>query len=482
MKAWLVFAAASFWLAVTSSSRADTPAPDRPRLLVLTDFFKDPDDKQSLIRLLTYANEFEIEGLIATSLAFGTGEVRPELIKGVIDDYAKVFPNLREHGRPGYEYPAPDSLKALVKAGAPVIRTWVGQQKGFPVPHPPGARDSRTCDPAEKWIGEGHDTEASEHIIRVADRDDPRPLWVGVWGGAMDLAQALWKVRHTRSAEETARFVKRLRVYQVSWQDTGIVWIWNNFPDLFLIQTTWLYAGLFKEGDASLQDESWVRANLLEGHGPLGAAYPPANAHGKTAINVKEGDSCTFFHLLAPGLSDHEHPEWGGWGGRFQPFSNATRFYVDGSDRHPSADDPVRQRQWTLGRWNEARANEFAARMDWCVRTVAEANHPPVVCVEGDVSRRILERRVVSGNHVSLSAEDTTDPDGNVLDYHWWHYAEPGSFPGSLELQGQHTPRVNFAAPVVTEPQTIHLVLSVTDRGKPRLTSYRRVVVTTATQ
>src|SRR5688572_24830510 len=158
MKTWLVLAAASFWLAVTSLGRSDTPAPDRPRLLVLTDFFKDPDDKQSLIRLLTYANEFEIEGLIATSLAFGTGEVRPDLIKGVIDDYAKVFPNLREHGRPGYEYPAPDSLKNLVKAGAPVIRTWVGRQTGFPVPHPPGARDARNCDPAEKWIGKGHDT------------------------------------------------------------------------------------------------------------------------------------------------------------------------------------------------------------------------------------------------------------------------------------------------------------------------------------
>ena len=294
----------------------------------------------------------------------------------------------------------------------------------------------------------------------------------------MDLAQALWKVRHTRSPEETARFVNRLRVYQTSWQDTGTVWIWNNFPDLFLIQATWLYAGLFNEGDASLHDESWVRANLLEGHGPLGAAYPPANAHGKTAINVKEGDSCTFFHLLAPGLSDPEHPEWGGWGGRFQPFSEATRFYVDGSDRHPSSDDPVRQRQWTLGRWNEARANEFAARMDWCVRSVAEANHPPVVSVEGDASRRVLERRVASGNHVSLTAEGTTDPDGNALDYHWWHYAEPGSYSGSLELQGQNTPRLSFVAPVVTEPQTIHLVLAVTDRGEPRLTSYRRVVFT----
>jgi hypothetical protein len=55
-------------------------AQDKQRLLVLTDFYKDPDDKQSMIRLLSCANEFEIEGLIATSLAFGDGAVHPEWI------------------------------------------------------------------------------------------------------------------------------------------------------------------------------------------------------------------------------------------------------------------------------------------------------------------------------------------------------------------------------------------------------------------
>ena len=38
---------------------------DRPRLLVLTDIGGDPDDQQSLVRLMVYANEFEIEGLVA---------------------------------------------------------------------------------------------------------------------------------------------------------------------------------------------------------------------------------------------------------------------------------------------------------------------------------------------------------------------------------------------------------------------------------
>jgi hypothetical protein len=52
------------------------------------------------------------------------------------------------------------------------------------------------------------------------------------------------------------------------------------------------------------------------------------------------------------------------------------------------------------------------------------------------------------------------------------------SYPGSIDLQEERMPRVNLLAPVVTEPQTFHLVLAVTDRGEPRLTSYRRVVFT----
>ena len=55
---------------VFSSATPAALTQDRPRLIVLTDFFKDPDDNQSLIRLLCYANEFVIEGLIATSLAY----------------------------------------------------------------------------------------------------------------------------------------------------------------------------------------------------------------------------------------------------------------------------------------------------------------------------------------------------------------------------------------------------------------------------
>lgn len=402
-------------LALAWTAACAAAADARPRLLVLTDYFKDPDDKQSMIRLLLYANEFEIEGLLATSLAYGDGSFRPQLLHETLADYAKVYGNLRLHERPGYAYPSPDALAQRVKAGSPVVRRPAGSGKGFAIPYPTGGHDSRICGPAELWIGAGRDTPASEHIIAVVDRPDPRPVWVAVWGGPMDLAQALWKVRHERPPAELARFVSKLRLYQISWQDSGAVWLWENFPDLFRIQSTTVNHGLYRDGPPAQRDAAWVQANLLTGHGPLVASYPPANATGKAAVNVKEGDTASFLHLLAPGLGDPEHPEWGGWGGRFERFDAASQRYVETRDLHPTSSDPRDAVRWTLARWNEAIANDFAARADWCVRPFAGANHPPVVQLEGDASHRVLQRRVASGQTLALSAAGTADPDGDAL-------------------------------------------------------------------
>lgn len=447
-------------------------AQGRPRLIVMTDFFKDPDDKQSLIRLLTYANEFEIEGIIATSLAYGDGAVRPELIREVIADYQKVLGNLRRHERKGFEYPTAESLARIVKPGAGVIRKWVGRKRGFPVPFPPGARDTRDCEPPEKWIGPGKDTPASRHIIEVLDRNDSRPVWITIWGGPMDLAQALWQVRNQRTPEEESRFVSKLRVYQVSWQDTGAVWIWNNFPGLFLILNAESMSGIYAEGPAALRDARWVDANVRS-RGPLGAGYPKADIEG-----VKEGDTPSFLHLLAPGLSDPENPEWGGWGGRFRRVDETRRFYVSASDNHPESNEAQRRKQWTVARWNEAAANDFAARMAWCVRSFENANHNPVVSIDGDAGGMVLHREVAAGQRVWLDAAKSHDPDGDPIDYHWWQYVEAGSFPDAIPIVDARSARASFAAPRVARPATIHVVLSASDRGAPPLTSYRRVIFT----
>lgn len=455
----------------TMGVRAQTV--DRPRVIVLTDFFKDPDDKQSLIRFLVSANEFEVQGLIATSLAFGDGAVHPEWIQEMIDDYARVEANLRRHERPGYTYPSADHLKLVVKRGASVIRSWTGANRGFPVPYPPGARDNRSCDPVEDWIGPGKDTEASEHIIRVVDQDDERPVWVIVWGGAMDLAQALWKVRHERPADAVDRFVEKLRVYQISWQDTGAVWIWNEFPGLFRIQNSNAMRGIYAEGPPEMRDEAWVNRNVRNDHGPLGAQYPRADRPG-----IKEGDTPSFLHLLSPGLGDPELPELGGWGGRFDRLDPSRNSYVEALDDHPGSTQDSNRSQWTVGRWNVPACNDFAARMDWCVKNYDEANHHPVVVVEGDTSQQILQRTVRAGQSITFSASGTRDPDSDDLNYRWWHYAEAGSFRKQVELQNAATPIVTLVAPRVEPSTRVHLILEVTDSGEPPLTGYRRVIMT----
>ena len=72
-----ILAVAAIALLGSGAFAADMPKPVKPRLLVLTDIGGDPDDQQSMIRLMTYANEFEIEGLIASAAGI-PGELKEE--------------------------------------------------------------------------------------------------------------------------------------------------------------------------------------------------------------------------------------------------------------------------------------------------------------------------------------------------------------------------------------------------------------------
>jgi len=70
----------------------------RPRLLVLTDIGGDPDDQQSLVRLLVHADEFELEGIVAEHWKGDEHRITPEgqmrLAASYIEAYAAVYPRL----------------------------------------------------------------------------------------------------------------------------------------------------------------------------------------------------------------------------------------------------------------------------------------------------------------------------------------------------------------------------------------------------
>ena len=189
-------------------------AHEKPRVFVLTDIENEPDDAQSMVRFLTYANHFDIEGLVATTSIHQRDQTAAWRIKEIVDAYGKVQANLLLH-EPGY--PTAAQLHSVIREGLP--------EYGM------------------NAVGEGKDSTGSELLIATVDRDDPRPVWVPVWGGPNVLAQALWKVKATRSAEEVAKFVKKLRVYTISDQDNSGPWLRKTFPDLFYIASPGMHAG-----------------------------------------------------------------------------------------------------------------------------------------------------------------------------------------------------------------------------------------------
>jgi hypothetical protein len=187
----------------------------------------------------------------------------------------------------------------------------------------------------------------------------------------------------------------------------------------------------------------------------------------------KEGDTMTFLYLVPTGMNDPQQPTWGSWAGRYgrnDTFQDAPYYWANLEDDWQGR----RHRDNTLKRWAVHIQNDFKARMDWCVNEFAGANHPPVPHVEGS-----WQRRVAQGEIVGLNASRSSDPDGQALEFEWFIYHEPGSYAGSVpELRDTTAPRASFIAPAVTTPQTIHVIVAVTDRGSPPLTRYKRVIVT----
>ena len=441
----------------------------KPRLIVLTDIGGDPDDQQSMIRLMLYSNEFEIEGLIASASGtpgeLGKAVVKPHLIAQIVRAYGEVRGNLIMHES---GYPTAEYLSARIKSGNPYR----------------GA----------KFIGPGNDTEGSNWIISVVDKADARPVNIAIWGGQTDLAQALWRVRENRSKQELERFVAKLRIHDIADQDKLFTWIHKNFPNLFYIlnrartdrdKRTAVFRGMYLGGDESLTSRRWIDEHVRMNHGPLGALYPTRTWTSPNPNGVlKEGDTPSWFYFLSNGLGDCDHPEYGGWGGRFHRESG--QLFCDAEDRLDvppatawkwNADKFNRNGRITVYRWRRHFQNDFQARMDWCTMDFDRANHPPVAGVAGP-----LRRSIRAGDRIVLDASSSSDPDGDELSYEWFHYPEPGSFDGRLELTNADSDRVSLAAPSVSRDCTAHIILVVSDNGTPNLFGYKRIVLNISKQ
>lgn len=425
--------------------------PRRPRLLVLTDIGGDPDDLQSLVRLLVTSNEFEIEGFIASASGtpgeLGKDIVQPGIIRQAIEAYSRVRPSLVLHSP---DFPAAPDLLARVHEGNP--------HRGV------------------ANLGKGHDTAGSRRIIEIVEAPDPRPVHVAIWGGSTDLAQALWRVRTDRSPAELRAFISKIRVHAIGHQDDTGPWILREFPALWYTLSlspdgnkhVSVYRGLWKHGDRTLTSRSWIDRHVRQGHGPLGALYPPKTWSPPEGA-LKEGDTPSFFAFLANGPGDPSRPDQGGWGGRFRFQKGAFR------DARDTVGDEI-SGMATVWRWRPAFQSNFAARMDWCVKSFEEANHGPRVSLNGDDTPRPVVIELRPPDKIRLEAS-ASDPDGDVVRFRWWVYPEAGTITKPPALSRPEGATLDYEIPAGTGPGTIHLILEARDDGEPPWTSYRRAVI-----
>jgi hypothetical protein len=242
------------------------------RVIVSTDIGgTDPDDFQSLVHLLLYADVLDIEALISSPFESG----RKEHILKVIDLYEKDYLNLKTYSE---GYPTADSLRKITFQG----ETETAGYDGYREP-----------------------TEGSVRIIECARRDDPRPLYLLVWGGIEDLAQAL---------HDAPDILPKLRVYYIGgpnkkWGPDAYQYIAANFPNLWIIESNATYRGWFTGGN---QEGEWSNESFPEKHikdkGALGTFFMT-----QLGSSIKMGDTPSLAWLLnSPNPEDPTLPNWGG--------------------------------------------------------------------------------------------------------------------------------------------------------------------------
>ena len=467
--------------AATKQSCTDTQ--DKSRIFVLSDITNEPDDSMSFVRLLTHADMYVIEGIAAVTSWWLNATTAPEEMEKIVSKYEQVRENLQSHS--DGEFPPAAYLISRIKSGAKTYG----------------------LEAIEALEAGGEISDGAKLLIDRVDASKER-LYVQAWGGVNTLAEALWHVRKTRDADELAEFVSRISLYTISDQDDTGPWIRTEFPKLRYIisihgwnqygESIWTgIATATPEGgpDPSLVSDEWLAENIQIG--TLGAEYPDV-------VYTMEGDTPSMLFNMHNGLNVPEHPEYGGWGGRYTPvwiggqqFSNAidTVEGVDGKQ--------YKSGQATIWRWREAYQHEFAARMQWTLHardSAANATHPPLVFVNGTCGDAPYEVEAKPGTSITFDATGTWNQDTNGtdgLEYNWVQYkdatfshlnvlgawnitvpAESGGKTVVVDLPPEEESCQKVRNQDYSVCQIYHLVLEVKNTaGAFPMTRYRRVLI-----
>ncbi len=486
---------------IQPTSQIRYPKSEKPRTIVTTD--GELDDVDSFIRMLLYANEYNVEGLIISSSQWhykGDGKgtkfisememtknlygERTELrwpgeqwIYDLVDAYTKVYPNLKKHAE---GYPTGEHLRSLIRIGN--IDFEGDMEKN---------------------------TEGSDFIKKKLLDNTTEPIYLQVWGGTNTIARALKSIEEEYSQKSNWKSIyqkvsKKAIIYAILDQDaTYKKYISVKWPDVKIFYNSkqfWSFAYFWKRAVPQQLHyllEGKFMTNIIHDRGPLTKMYysygdgnPPKgeiddiySSMEKAKKNmwgsftqydfISEGDSPAFLHLVDVGLGNLNSPQNGGWGGRLVQSKTQPNRWEDGAET--AEFNPYTAKTDTAYaqvRWMAAIQWDFAARADWCVKDFKDANHAPKVS--------LLHANVLNAkpNQKVVLKGKTTDPDGDKLTYKWWQYEEVGTYKGSVTLTNNNSLTTAVTIPAdIKKGETIHLILEVTDNKTTPLTRYQRVII-----
>ena len=470
-----------------------------PRTIITTD--GEIDDVDTFIRMLLYSNEYKVEGLVYSSSMWhykGDGKgtlftsempmtkalynqktdlrwAGVEWMQELLGAYKKVYPNLSKNAK---NYPSPEYLMSLVKVGN---IDFEGEMEKI--------------------------TEGSEWIKAKLLDSNPAPIYLQAWGGTNTIARALKSIEEqyskTKDWEQVYDKVsKKAIIYTVMDQDaTYKNYIGKHWPKLLTFYNSTQFAAfaypwkkMIPQSMQSYFEGPFMSSKIILNHGALLAMYysygdgkkqvgDPEHTHGDLSKIkntqwgsfeqydfISEGDSPAFLQLVDVGLNNLDHPNYGGWGGRFVKSPDNAFRYEDGprtAEFNPESN--TLDNNYPQTRWLKAIQEDLAARADWCVKTFTEANHAPEISInEGN------SIHAKAGQKIQLHI-NASDPDNNKVQLKAWCYPEAGSGKAGILLDGK---KITVEIPAAAKKgDTYHFVIEGNDNGSPSLTRYKRMVV-----
>lgn len=492
---------------ISKNSSKEKEEIQKPRVVVTCD--PELDDNNSMIRFLLFSTDFDIEGLIYASSRFhwkgdgkGTTQYLPgreyssngrdlgpqtswrwaegeRFINDLVEAYESVYPNLKVHNP---NYPAPEELKSKIYVGNVEFEGDIS-----------------------------HDTPGSDRIKEILLDDDPRPVFIQVWGGPSTASRALKSIEEeykgTADWESIKAKVSAKAKFCLSGQQdlSYQEYVQPNWPQ---VESIMLNAGVTSLGygakravagtkDTIYFSSAWTLENI-KSKGVFGEHYrvwgdgrqmAPGDftdyfgEKGYTADELRdmgywvwtppqpegnfisEGDTPMFLNLIGNGLRAHESQEYGGWAGRRKELSEEEK--VAG---YTAPYAMRREEDEVLPDFLPAIQNNFAARLHWSVTAEYEnANHEPVI--EGP-----LEMIAFAGSTVNLDI-NVFDPDNDQISTNWIQF-KVGSYKGDVSFAGATAVSTSVTIPSdARSGDLIHLILTVTDNQTLSMTSYHRTII-----